>query len=50
MEISDADCEEFRQICLKNDGMELSVDETRETIGRLCLLYERMAEYLEKGD
>jgi len=41
MQITDSDCAEFAKLCLEHEGKKITLDEARETLTRLCLLFER---------
>jgi len=48
MQIRDEDCEELRRICLQYEETDLTVDEAREVLSRLCFLLERFAGWIAK--
>lgn len=48
MRITDDDCEKLRRLHLEHEGAELSVDEAREVLSRLLLLFERFAAWIAK--
>jgi len=46
MTLSDEDCKTFKQLYFEDTGLDLTVDEARGIIARLCTLFERFAEWM----
>ncbi len=50
MDITDDDCELFRRLYLEHEGEELSLDQARELLSDLLLLFERFAAWIAKEE
>jgi hypothetical protein len=48
MKITDEDCEKLRRLYLEHEEVELTLDEAREMMSRLLLLFERFAAWVAK--
>ena len=48
MTITDDDCEKLRRLYLEHEGVELSLDEAREMMSRLLLLFEHFAAWIAR--
>ena len=50
MDITDDDCELLRRLYLEHEGEELSLDQARELLSDLLLLFERFAAWIAKEE
>ncbi len=48
MQVTDEECEEFRRLYLAHEGVELTLDETREMLSKLLVLVEWFAVWVAK--